>query len=73
MFVRKRKMGLPAAFSIGDSWFDYPIYDNVIDLVDSMDFEAHLDHAVVGLGQGPYDLVDAGARHLLVQLCSWRS
>ena len=48
MFVRKRKMGLPAAFSIGDSWFDYPIYDNVIDLVDSMDFFAIKRHETSG-------------------------
>ena len=74
IFVRKRRMGLPAAFSIGDSWFDYPIYDNVIDLIDDMDFFAikrhelsgTLIHQVIAQISGPEALAPFGAHTLFV-------
>lgn len=77
IFVRKRKMGMPAAFSIGDSWFDYPIYDNVIDLIDDMDYFAIKRHELSGalLSQviaqiaGPKELAAFDAHTLFVSGC----
>lgn len=74
IFVRKRRMGLPAVFSIGDSWFDYPIYNNIIDLVDDTNLCAMKRHEMSGalLEQvihqiaGPEALAPFGARILLM-------
>jgi hypothetical protein len=74
IFARKRRMGLPAAFSIGDSWFDYPIYANIIDLVDDTNLFAikrhelsgTLLHQVIAQISGPDALARYGAKTLLV-------
>jgi hypothetical protein len=74
IFVQKRSAGLPAAFSIGDSWFDYPIYENVIDRIDDTDLFAIKRHELSGalLGEvraqitGPDQLKAFGADVLLV-------
>ncbi|HEX5436445.1 MAG TPA: hypothetical protein VFW98_04765 [Gemmatimonadaceae bacterium] len=31
LFREDRAAGLPAVFTIGDSWFDYPVYPNIVD------------------------------------------
>jgi hypothetical protein len=33
-FVKARAAGLPVVVSEGDSWFDYPMYRNIIDRID---------------------------------------
>jgi hypothetical protein len=40
-YRKRRRAGFPVAVSEGDSWFDYPFFLNIIDLVENADLFAH--------------------------------
>lgn len=40
-YRKRRRAGFPVALSEGDSWFDYPFFLNIIDLIENADLFAH--------------------------------
>jgi hypothetical protein len=40
-YRKRRKAGFPVAVSEGDSWFDYPFFLNLIDLIENAELFAH--------------------------------
>lgn len=41
-YRKRRRAGYPQVVSEGDSWFDYPFFRNMIDLIDDAELFAHL-------------------------------
>jgi lysophospholipase L1-like esterase len=57
-FRRLKRAGRPVVVTLGDSWFDYPMYENIVDRLD--DAERHAFHRFDASG----DTAENMARHL---------
>jgi len=74
LYHEGRQAGLPVIFTIGDSWFDYPFYYNIIDNLYFTGLYAFWRQEVVGatmtqiLAQAslPHDVLEKGGDVLLV-------